>query len=166
MIVGFTDQWDSSIFTSDGNMENIADLTCDDILDRGIIWFVWLFSYVMDTDNHRHISLCVFLWKIFCQICWYSAIYVDSRLERIVSSARSWVKELNPRRRVSQHRPDAEGLISILKCLKANSYVLSLPGRILVELPRTSALKKRLMHFPCTGHFRKCACKAPGHQVH
>jgi hypothetical protein len=29
---------------------------------------------------------------------------------------------------VSQHRPDAEGLISILKCLKAKSYVLSLPG--------------------------------------
>jgi hypothetical protein len=28
---------------------------------------------------------------------------------------------------VSQHRPDAEGLISILKCLKAKSYVLSLP---------------------------------------
>jgi hypothetical protein len=24
---------------------------------------------------------------------------------------------------VSQHRPDAEGLISILKCLKAKSYV-------------------------------------------
>jgi hypothetical protein len=29
---------------------------------------------------------------------------------------------------VSQHRPDAEGLISILKCLKAKSYYLSLPG--------------------------------------
>jgi hypothetical protein len=28
---------------------------------------------------------------------------------------------------VYQHRPDAEGLISILKCLKAKSYVLSLP---------------------------------------
>jgi hypothetical protein len=28
---------------------------------------------------------------------------------------------------VSQRRPDAEGLISILKCLKAKSYVLSLP---------------------------------------
>jgi hypothetical protein len=38
------------------------------------------------------------------------------------------LKELNP-------RPDAEGLISILKCLKAKSYVLSLPGRVLVELP-------------------------------
>jgi hypothetical protein len=35
---------------------------------------------------------------------------------------------------VPQHRPDAEGLISILKCLKAKSYVLSLPGRVLVEL--------------------------------
>jgi hypothetical protein len=34
---------------------------------------------------------------------------------------------------VSQHRPDAEGLISILKCLKAKSYVLSLPGRVLVS---------------------------------
>jgi hypothetical protein len=41
---------------------------------------------------------------------------------------------------VSQQRPDAEGLISILKCLKAKSYVLSLPGRVLVELPRPSAL--------------------------
>jgi hypothetical protein len=41
---------------------------------------------------------------------------------------------------VSQHRPDAEGLISILKCLKA--------GRVLVELPRPSALRKSLMHFP------------------
>jgi hypothetical protein len=41
---------------------------------------------------------------------------------------------------VSQHRPDAEGFISILKCLKAKSYVLStLPGRVLVELPRPSA---------------------------
>jgi hypothetical protein len=50
---------------------------------------------------------------------------------------------------VSQHRPDAEGLISILKCLKAKSYVLSLPGRVLVELSRPySALRKRLMHFP------------------
>jgi hypothetical protein len=45
---------------------------------------------------------------------------------------------------VSQHRPDAEGLISILKCLKAKRYVLSLPGRVLVELPRPSALRKRL----------------------
>jgi hypothetical protein len=49
---------------------------------------------------------------------------------------------------VSQHRPDAEGLISILNCLKAKSDVLSLPGRVLVELPRPSALRKRLMHFP------------------
>jgi hypothetical protein len=49
---------------------------------------------------------------------------------------------------VSQHRPDTEGLISILKCLKAKSDVLSLPGRVLVELPRPSALRKRLMHFP------------------
>jgi hypothetical protein len=49
---------------------------------------------------------------------------------------------------VSQHRPDAEGLISILKCLKAKSYVSSLPGRVLVELPRPSGLRKRLMHFP------------------
>jgi hypothetical protein len=49
---------------------------------------------------------------------------------------------------VSQHRPDVGGLISILKCLKEKSYVLSLPGRILVELPRPSALRKRLMHFP------------------
>jgi hypothetical protein len=49
---------------------------------------------------------------------------------------------------VSQHRPSASGLISILKCLKAKSYVLSLPGRVLVELPRPSALRKRLMHFP------------------
>jgi hypothetical protein len=49
---------------------------------------------------------------------------------------------------VSQHQPDAEGLISILKCLKAKSYVLSLPGRVLVEIPRPSALRKRLMHFP------------------
>jgi hypothetical protein len=47
---------------------------------------------------------------------------------------------------VSQHRPDAESLISILKCLKAKSYVLS--GRVLIELPRPSALRKRLMHFP------------------
>jgi hypothetical protein len=40
---------------------------------------------------------------------------------------------------VSQHRPDGRrGLISILKCLKAKSYVLSLPGRVLVELPRLS----------------------------
>jgi hypothetical protein len=83
------------------------------------------------------------------------------------------IKELNPRRRVyveipkpsrvelkcsfdvtletvlvSQYRPDAEGLISILKCLKAKSYVLSLPGRVLVELPRPFALRTRLMHFP------------------
>jgi hypothetical protein len=49
---------------------------------------------------------------------------------------------------VSQYKPDAEGLISILKCLKAKSYVLSLPGRVLVELPRPSALRKRLMYFP------------------
>jgi hypothetical protein len=49
---------------------------------------------------------------------------------------------------VSQHRPDVEGLISILKCLKAKSYVLSLPGRVLVELPRPSALRKRLCIFP------------------
>jgi hypothetical protein len=49
---------------------------------------------------------------------------------------------------VSQHRPNAEGLISILKCLKEKSYVLSLPGRVLVELPRPSALRKRPMHFP------------------
>jgi hypothetical protein len=47
---------------------------------------------------------------------------------------------------VFQHRPDAEGLISILTCLKGKSYVLSLPGRVLVELPlipRPSALRKR-----------------------
>jgi hypothetical protein len=49
---------------------------------------------------------------------------------------------------VSQHRPDDEDLISIIKCLKAKSYVLSLPGRVLVELPRPSALRKRLMHLP------------------
>jgi hypothetical protein len=49
---------------------------------------------------------------------------------------------------VSQNRPDAEGLISILKCLKAKCYVLSLPGRILVEVPRPFALRKRQMHFP------------------
>jgi hypothetical protein len=45
---------------------------------------------------------------------------------------------------ISQHRPDAEGLISILKCLKANSYVFSLPGRVLVsyqDLLRASALR-------------------------
>jgi hypothetical protein len=47
---------------------------------------------------------------------------------------------------VIQHRPNAEGLISILKCLKAKSYVLSLPARVLVTRP--SALRKRLMHFP------------------
>jgi hypothetical protein len=42
----------------------------------------------------------------------------------------SLFKELNPRRRVyvEIHRPDAEGLISILKCLKAKSYVLSYLG--------------------------------------
>jgi hypothetical protein len=62
------------------------------------------------------------------------------------------LNELNPRWRVSmlvtpervlvsQHRPDAEGLISILKCLKAKSDVLSLAGRVLVELPRPSALR-------------------------
>jgi hypothetical protein len=45
-------------------------------------------------------------------------------------------------------RPDASGLISILKCLKAKSYVLSFSGRVLVELPRPSALRKRLKHFP------------------
>jgi hypothetical protein len=28
------------------------------------------------------------------------------------------------------------------------SYVLSFTGRFLVELPRPSALRKRLMHFP------------------
>jgi hypothetical protein len=39
-------------------------------------------------------------------------------------------------------------LNSILKCLKAKSYVLSLPRRVLVELPRPSALRKRPMHFP------------------
>jgi hypothetical protein len=49
---------------------------------------------------------------------------------------------------VSQHRHNAEGLISIPKCLKAKSYVSSLPGRVLVELPRPSVLRKRLMHFP------------------
>jgi hypothetical protein len=49
---------------------------------------------------------------------------------------------------VFQHRPDAEGLISVLRCCKAKIYVLSLPGRVLVELPRPSALRKRLMHFP------------------
>jgi hypothetical protein len=48
---------------------------------------------------------------------------------------------------VSQHSPDAEGFISILKCLNVLS-LLSLPGRVLVELPRPSALRKRLMHFP------------------
>jgi hypothetical protein len=37
----------------------------------------------------------------------------------------------------------------VLKCLVAKSYVLSfIPGRVLVELPRPSALRKRLMHFP------------------
>jgi hypothetical protein len=49
---------------------------------------------------------------------------------------------------VYQHRPDAEGLISILKCLRAKNYVLSFPRRVLVELPIPSALGKRLMHFP------------------
>jgi hypothetical protein len=49
---------------------------------------------------------------------------------------------------VSQHRPDAEGLISILKCLKAKSYVLSLPGRVLASYQDPLALRKRLMHFP------------------
>jgi hypothetical protein len=34
---------------------------------------------------------------------------------------------------LSKHTPSAEGLISILKCLKAKSYVLSLPGRVLVS---------------------------------
>jgi hypothetical protein len=43
---------------------------------------------------------------------------------------------------------ESEGKISILKCLKAKSYVLSLPERVLVELPRPSALRKRLRHFP------------------
>jgi hypothetical protein len=49
---------------------------------------------------------------------------------------------------VSQHKPDAEGLISNLKCLKAKRYVLSLAGRVLVKLPTPSALRNRLMHFP------------------
>jgi hypothetical protein len=49
---------------------------------------------------------------------------------------------------VSQRRTDAEGLLSILKCFKAKCYVLSLPGRVLVELPRPFALRNRLMHFP------------------
>jgi hypothetical protein len=31
---------------------------------------------------------------------------------------------------------------------KAKSNVLSLPGRVLVELPRPSALRKWLMHLP------------------
>jgi hypothetical protein len=35
---------------------------------------------------------------------------------------------------VSQHRPDAEDLISILASHIAKSYVVSLPGRVLVEL--------------------------------
>jgi hypothetical protein len=50
---------------------------------------------------------------------------------------------------VSQHRPDAEGLISILKRHKAKFYILSLLGTEgLGELPRPSALRTRLMHFP------------------
>jgi hypothetical protein len=48
---------------------------------------------------------------------------------------------------VSQHRLNAEGLISILKCLKAKRYVLSF-WEGLVELTRPSALRKRRMHFP------------------
>jgi hypothetical protein len=45
---------------------------------------------------------------------------------------------------VSQHRPDAEGLISILKCLKANSFMFyHYPGGSWL-----SYLRKRLMHFP------------------
>jgi hypothetical protein len=47
----------------------------------------------------------------------------------------------------TSHRPDAEGLISFLKCLKAKRYVLSLPGRVLVELPRPYAHRKRLNAF-------------------
>jgi hypothetical protein len=31
---------------------------------------------------------------------------------------------------------------------QGKNYVLSLPGRVLVELPRPSALRKRLVHFP------------------
>jgi hypothetical protein len=48
---------------------------------------------------------------------------------------------------VSQHRPDAEGLISILKCLKAKSYVLSLPGRVLVEFNKTPCTLKEANAF-------------------
>jgi hypothetical protein len=40
---------------------------------------------------------------------------------------------------ISIYRPDAEGLISILKCLKAKSYVLSLPGRVLAECTQKEA---------------------------
>jgi hypothetical protein len=31
---------------------------------------------------------------------------------------------------------------------QSKKFVLSLPGRVLVELPRPSALGTRLMHFP------------------
>jgi hypothetical protein len=47
---------------------------------------------------------------------------------------------------LSQHRPDAEGLISILKCLKAKSYVLSLPGRVLYS-PRPSCTQNEANAF-------------------
>jgi hypothetical protein len=69
----------------------------------------------------------------FCIISWSDSKLILATPERVL---------------VSQHRPDAEGLISILKYLKAKSYVLSLPGRVLIELPRPSALRKRQMHFP------------------
>jgi hypothetical protein len=111
--------------------------------------------------------------------------------------ATTWFKELNPRRRVyveipkparvelnvilptperalvCQYKPDAEGLISIIKCLKAKGYVFSLPRRVLVELPRPSALRKRLMHFPfeiiiwdTQVYFRiRCQTNIPVHAV-
>jgi hypothetical protein len=37
---------------------------------------------------------------------------------------------------------------SYIGFLLGKRYVLSLPGRVFVELPRPSALRKRQMHFP------------------
>jgi hypothetical protein len=83
-----------------------------------------------------------FLSYIFKELNPRRRVYVEipnpSRVE--LKCSQNYVILVTPERvLVSQHRPDAEGLISILKCLKAKRYVLSLPGRVLVELPRLKA---------------------------
>jgi hypothetical protein len=108
-------------------------------------WPNWVFYTDVATDTPDGFRPFVYK-KLIEQIFYYKLLPVRSIFKGINAEGFDAILATPERVLVSQHRPDAEGLISILKCLKAKSYVLSLPGSVLVSYQAPLHSEREKMH--------------------